>query len=168
MIYLVQAEAGGPIKIGTAVDPERRLDALRGSCPIPLRMLRVLEGDITEELWLHKRFAEHRLHGEWFEPCDELVAFANSDEGVTAPRRLIRDARISAGLSRADMARELGLTLSSIVRLDKADPWTLWLSRLEDVARLTGRSVSYFLGLESNAPDAHIAASTSGASTQGV
>jgi hypothetical protein len=60
-------EARGPIKIGFSMDPEdraRRLGRvlkrrLSPSAPIP--------GGMGVEGVLHQRFAEGRLHGEWFD-----------------------------------------------------------------------------------------------------
>jgi len=35
--------------------------------PVPLRVLKTIPGYSDEEKALHKRFKEHRRHGEWFE-----------------------------------------------------------------------------------------------------
>lgn len=78
MIYFIQAEQGGPVKIGytTGETIAARLSSLQTSCPFPLRVLRTMPGTTQDERALHARFADARLHGEWFHPTDELIALA--------------------------------------------------------------------------------------------
>ena len=77
LIYFIQAVDGGPIKIGvTDQHPNRRLEQFQAGCPVKLCVLGTTPGDQWAEDRLHKRFAAHRLHGEWFEPVDELVEVA--------------------------------------------------------------------------------------------
>lgn len=76
-VYLVQAGANGPIKIGFSEDPQRRLTELQRNQAPPLRLLATLPGGREEEARLHRRFAEHRYEGtEWFAPVPELLALA--------------------------------------------------------------------------------------------
>lgn len=77
-VYFIQADIGGPIKIGMAFNVFERLSLFQMGCPFRLRVLGIIKGgDAHIESALHRRFAEHRLHGEWFEPCEELLAFAS-------------------------------------------------------------------------------------------
>lgn len=57
----------GPIKIGWASRLEFRLRDLRLANAFPLEVWATVEGPPSLEREYHKRFAEHRLHGEWFE-----------------------------------------------------------------------------------------------------
>lgn len=79
MIYFVQAEAGGLIKIGASDYPATRLRQIQSFCPIPLRLLGVVPGiqheSATLEVDLHCRFHRFRAHGEWFEPTPGLLAY---------------------------------------------------------------------------------------------
>lgn len=68
VVYFIQAETGGPIKIGTAIDAEKRMASLQLSCPVKLRLLSKRPGGERLERFLHRQFAAYRLHGEWFEP----------------------------------------------------------------------------------------------------
>lgn len=74
-VYFIGA-AVGPVKIGSSQDPRRRLQALQTASPFPLRLLAKAEqnGEVSEAL-LHQRFDSARLHGEWFEPTPELLAY---------------------------------------------------------------------------------------------
>jgi len=76
-VYLVQAGANGPIKIGFSKDPQRRLTELQANQAPPLRLLATLPGGREEEARLHRLFAEHRHEGtEWFAPVPALLALA--------------------------------------------------------------------------------------------
>lgn len=53
----------------------RRLRTIQALCPTPLSLLRLFTGGRPREMSLHKQFAPHRLHGEWFstEVLNELT-----------------------------------------------------------------------------------------------
>ena len=63
-LYFVQC--GNAVKIGGAVNVERRLKSLATSAIGPLRLLAVIEGAGAYELECHKRLAHLHIHGEWF------------------------------------------------------------------------------------------------------
>ncbi len=89
-IYFIQCNgARGPIKIGKAVDPNRRLSELRIGCPYPMTLLAssVAEDADLEERRLHMVFAHLRIHGEWFECATELLSAVDENR---------RDAREAA------------------------------------------------------------------------
>lgn len=75
MIYFVQGETGGPIKIGYARNIDNRIKSLRTGCPYKLVLLGVMEGQRSDETKLHHKFAAARLQGEWFDDCAEIRAF---------------------------------------------------------------------------------------------
>jgi hypothetical protein len=72
-VYFIQAGAGGPIKIGVAVDPAARLEMLQCGNHLRLRIVGECDGGLAQERSLHKRFASFRIWGEWFFPADELL-----------------------------------------------------------------------------------------------
>jgi Meiotically up-regulated gene 113 len=76
LVYFVQAESGGPVKIGSAADPEERLRTLQAASAERLVIRGVRLGGFKEERRLHRRFARYHLRGEWFEPREELLALA--------------------------------------------------------------------------------------------
>lgn len=67
-IYFIQSGDGGPIKIGIAVDVEERREGLQCGNPVRLHIVGVVVGDWHLEQSLQARFAEGRIHGEWFRP----------------------------------------------------------------------------------------------------
>lgn len=72
-VYFVQGVDGGRIKIGVAAHPRDRLAQLQSMSPVDLRILAITHGGYAREAELHKRFAESRAHGEWFEPTSDLL-----------------------------------------------------------------------------------------------
>jgi hypothetical protein len=76
-VYFVQAQALGLIKIGVAVDPKIRLGDLQCGSPDALAMLGVIWSEDAQGLEgsLHRRFRDHRRHGEWFAPVPALISY---------------------------------------------------------------------------------------------
>jgi hypothetical protein len=88
------------VKIGSAVDAQRRLKHLQAASADPLVLLGVVPGAIPDEKRLQRKFMDHRERGEWFRPAPELMAFigqlaravaepvpATSDQPTPVPRR---------------------------------------------------------------------------------
>ena len=81
-VYFIKQIGYSPIKIGWAVDVERRQAAMQAVNPFPLVLLGKIPGTIADERRWHDEFAEFRLHGEWFEQVDGL---SNRIEQATKP-----------------------------------------------------------------------------------
>jgi Meiotically Up-regulated Gene 113 (MUG113) protein len=86
-VYFIQCNGDdGPVKIGIAVDPNRRLSELRIGCPYPMRLLGVgafPDADLAERA-LHARFHNARIHGEWFKCGPVLLEYAANMDRITA------------------------------------------------------------------------------------
>lgn len=82
-VYFVLAAKSELIKIGYAQDGWKRLGSLQVGSPEELLMLGLIRTYLPLELErdLHERFKAHRVRGEWFKVCDEIVdyAIANCD-----------------------------------------------------------------------------------------
>lgn len=93
-IYFVQAGPDGPVKIGYAVDPKRRIASLQTACAVDLVLLREIAGNEKTEAWLHQRFLGHRVRGEWFSFTDDmLVCEPPADADAPKPStRTLREA----------------------------------------------------------------------------
>ena len=74
-VYFIGSPRGGPVKIGFSAAPRRRLGELQTASPVRLEILGLVSGTREMEQEFHERFAKHRLNGEWFEPCSELLDF---------------------------------------------------------------------------------------------
>jgi len=66
-VYFIEAVDLDLVKIGYTEHLAVRFEVLRHSSLVELRLLNVIEGGLREEKALHKKFAEHRAHLEWFE-----------------------------------------------------------------------------------------------------
>jgi hypothetical protein len=78
-VYFIQAADGtGPIKIGWANDPQKRLTTIQRMSPVSLAILGTVEGDRKKEKRIHLHFADLRLYGEWFRPDEELMEFVKN------------------------------------------------------------------------------------------
>jgi rubrerythrin len=72
-VYFVQAESGGPFKVGWALDPESRRRELQVGNPAPLKILDFVRGSVEDERQLHDLLSEFRGTGEWFAPFPQAV-----------------------------------------------------------------------------------------------
>lgn len=65
--YVIQAGHGGPIKIGKAIDPAKRIAGLQTAFPYQIEVRLLLFGGAETERFLHVLLADYRLNGEWFD-----------------------------------------------------------------------------------------------------
>jgi len=65
-LYL--ASSGNAFKIGISSNPASRMGDLQIGCPLPVVLHRAYAGKAMGSLesYLHQRFRDHRVHGEWF------------------------------------------------------------------------------------------------------
>lgn len=63
----------GPIKIGCAYNSKLRLADLARWSPLPLELIGQVDGDHTDEAFLHGCFFDLLSHGEWFFPAKALT-----------------------------------------------------------------------------------------------
>lgn len=77
---------GEAVKIGISKNPTKRLAQLQTGHPRRLSILATLPGGADEEMQLHGRFREHRLHGEWFGDCPEIRSYiaCNDNKRIAA------------------------------------------------------------------------------------
>lgn len=66
-LYFIQrGDKHGPVKIGRAKDPRKRLAAMQTGSPEPLRIIAASPGAARLEKPLHHLLREHRVSGEWY------------------------------------------------------------------------------------------------------
>jgi hypothetical protein len=80
IVYFVQVENGGPIKIGKSEgDGSNRLSQLQVSSPYELVILGTVPDPAgTLESDLHWKFRHLHIRGEWFRPESDLLEFIRS------------------------------------------------------------------------------------------
>lgn len=67
-LYFIQQGYGGPVKIGLASDPQKRLEQLQVGNPQTLCLRAQRPGHPELEADLHRLFASGHIRGEWFRP----------------------------------------------------------------------------------------------------
>lgn len=88
----------GPIKIGCSILPEKRLQELTVWSPFPLEVIGSVLGQIADEQFLHRCFADCHSHREWFystpalrETITKILASSIEEvRGSLSPRGSIR------------------------------------------------------------------------------
>lgn len=105
-VYFIRSGLDGPIKIGRSRRPYARLDDLQATSAERLDLLLILDGGAALERDLHARFAEHRLHGEWFEPAPTLLRYLR-DKAVKSNSGSSRKRRLPVVLSQDEVRRLL-------------------------------------------------------------
>lgn len=75
-IYFIEAEGLGAVKIGNAIDVAKRMLGLQCACPVPLKLIGLVEwSDLWTEGQVHRHFSHLRARGEWFRLEPEIVEF---------------------------------------------------------------------------------------------
>lgn len=79
-VYFVTTEFPNfPIKIGMSSSHKMRMTTLQVALPYRIKVLAVVPTyDVTFERRIHRKFANTRLCGEWFEPSSELLEFISN------------------------------------------------------------------------------------------
>lgn len=75
MIYFIQAETGGPIKIGFAFDPTAGVQQVQCGNPEVVRILKTIPGGRKMEKEIHRQLWASHKRGEWFHDTPEVQAF---------------------------------------------------------------------------------------------
>jgi hypothetical protein len=76
-IYFIENTHDTLIKIGKSRNPEKRLKELQTGTGFELRLLtqKFCSKMLKMEQYLHKRFEEDRMEGEWFLPSPGLLEY---------------------------------------------------------------------------------------------
>lgn len=85
-VYFIQGDVTERIKIGQTGNIPQRLSELNTGSE-PLTLLGYVFSSVYTEKVLHRKFAAHRVHSEWFAPNPEVLQFIDSKciGGMPAP-----------------------------------------------------------------------------------
>lgn len=75
MIYFILNRENSHIKIGYSNNPMKRLKALQTGNSFELEILTIIDGDISMEKMLHKKFNNFKIKNEWFTYSEEIKEF---------------------------------------------------------------------------------------------
>ena len=92
-VYFIRERgvSGGPVKIGTATFPEKRLADFSRSGPVPLEIVATIPGALDLEMRFHSEFREQHSHGEWFRSSPALEATILSVQAGTFNPAILPD-----------------------------------------------------------------------------
>lgn len=76
-VYFIQGEDEGPIKIGAAIDPVKRMRGMQTGYPYKLRILATHPGGYTFERYLHWYLWRYKIRGEWYKPGPLVMRMAH-------------------------------------------------------------------------------------------
>lgn len=72
-VYFIRAGDTGPVKIGWSHNPVARIRALDEGSPVPLQIIRLVDGNHQIERALHRRYRSLKLRREWFLYCPTMM-----------------------------------------------------------------------------------------------
>lgn len=79
MIYVVQDPHTKHVKIGHSDHPRSRIIGVQTGCSGKLKCLVLAHGGWLEEQFLHEKFKEYRLSGEWFKYVPEIKKYVEEN-----------------------------------------------------------------------------------------
>ena len=99
MIYFAQIDIpNGPVKIGMAKNPEKRVRQLNKNMPWKLKLVKVLNGDYEEEKKIHMRLIRYKIKEsngrEWFNSDSlKFIEFLRriSEKNLSADRQMSKE-----------------------------------------------------------------------------
>ena len=92
-VYLIRAGEAGPVKIGHAKNPRRRLAGFQCHHHETLVLLRTIAGAQPEEAALHRYSADLRIRGEWFRFSPEMLSVDVANLMPAGISRVIRQVK---------------------------------------------------------------------------
>jgi len=79
-VYMIQPLDTHVVKIGKSDNPAKRLNQLQDAHFLKLSIIRLFGGGLKEEARLLRRFAKHRIRGEWFNLVPEMLGDVGLEE----------------------------------------------------------------------------------------
>jgi len=124
VVYCIGEKAGGPVKIGHAVDPQARLVQLQTGNHAELQILGLVPGGRAVEGSMHSKFSALRIREEWFMDCGKAITRHFAGEAVVVPTVTPSDLLeevlaflARAGMTKADFGRAVANDLGFVQRL---------------------------------------------------
>jgi hypothetical protein len=102
-VYFI-ADGHGHIKIGYATNVRTRFDDLQVANASALTIMLTIPGGNKLESELHKRFADHRVRGEWFRLVPEIIDFIAGEVAAKEPKTVPKHIRIQRELIKESAA----------------------------------------------------------------
>lgn len=105
LVYFIEAVGLDLVKIGYAIDLQKRFTGMMTTSPAPLTLLGVLDGGPKLECALHEQLAAHRAHGEWFRKTPEVMAVVATARPSAGQQFLNQTAKIRGAALQVYLAK---------------------------------------------------------------
>jgi Meiotically up-regulated gene 113 len=120
------------VKIGHSGDPDSRLRALQTSHGDDLSLVRIIDGvGLITERWLHRKFDDQRVNGEWFWFIDEMMTIMPPAE----PPNLEEIALAKLGIDRDLIKRMQRVTKRRFAALSVKEKETYQIKQAKNTKR---------------------------------
>lgn len=86
MIYLIADKERKYCKIGHSKNPKNRLITLQIGSPVEVEIILTKEGTCETEKFLHEKFKQYKLRGEWFIFNTEIVDYIRNTVEIPKKR----------------------------------------------------------------------------------
>ncbi|AUR91226.1 coil containing protein [Vibrio phage 1.228.O._10N.261.49.C1] len=129
-VYIIECNSPcfKPVKIGIAKNPESRMETLQTGCPFDLRLITKIEMPSRKaahdlESFLHSKFKNLRMSGEWFKlrykSINNALSHYNSIMNASAEERSVEHEGIYGSKARTNKEKErIEKELDSMINLD--------------------------------------------------
>lgn len=78
-VYIAMRSHDGMVKIGKSDNPKKRLVSISSEFGCRMILLRVIDGSLPHERWVHQRFGDSKVFGEWFRFDADMMSFVIPD-----------------------------------------------------------------------------------------
>ncbi len=119
-VYMIRAGDTDMVKIGWAFAVEARLSALQCAHYEKLSVIRVIECELAVEHILHRRFADRKVRGEWFQFVPEMLTISLSE--IEQPPKPDPTAVIPLAHRIEDFLKSTGMSPTVFGRMATGDP----------------------------------------------
>ena len=137
-VYFIRAGEDGPIKIGYAANPRKRLHTVQTAHWQTVRLVRLIDGGRDVERELHSRYQHLHIRGEWF-----LFDASMLNVGAEIPHPAVpgRDESVHKALTKMGGATALGRAIG--VSRQAIGHWrSIPIWHVRKVAEVTGIPLS--------------------------
>lgn len=114
MVYFIGTEDKKYVKIGYCNrDPQGRVSTLQIGCPLEIKLIGTMSGNMADEVNLHRKFLPYHIRGEWFKLSDEIKQFIDCGVmPVDEVYEFIDDIRFIPAINILDEGEDIGPELN--------------------------------------------------------